>query len=245
MRAVACLAASLALSCAAIPAAVSATVVLSSGPVTPLSTDLTARARWGGNNFEAVILNEGSAVGSTQLNPVGTPVWQLGQPHDFRMFWDWTAGVLTWQIDFNRNGSFGPGETASFTKAARAGFSYGFIRLDLTSQQNGSNGNAIDISNLSINGSSFGPFTESGGTPFFTQWFAPASGGPRLRSIEVLGQVTFRNIGGNGAFSQERPNLNLSLVGPEIVPEPASWAMLLAGFGLIGATLRRRRRVAA
>ncbi len=29
------------------------------------------------------------------------------------------------------------------------------------------------------------------------------------------------------------------------VPEPASWAMLISGFGLIGAALRRRRRVAA
>jgi PEP-CTERM motif len=29
------------------------------------------------------------------------------------------------------------------------------------------------------------------------------------------------------------------------VPEPASWAMLIAGFGLTGATLRRRRAVAA
>ncbi len=30
-----------------------------------------------------------------------------------------------------------------------------------------------------------------------------------------------------------------------VVPEPASWAMLIAGFGLTGAVLRRRRRVAA
>lgn len=29
------------------------------------------------------------------------------------------------------------------------------------------------------------------------------------------------------------------------VPEPASWAMLIAGFGLVGATLRRRRAVPA
>lgn len=29
------------------------------------------------------------------------------------------------------------------------------------------------------------------------------------------------------------------------IPEPASWAMLIAGFGLVGATLRRRRAVAA
>jgi hypothetical protein len=31
----------------------------------------------------------------------------------------------------------------------------------------------------------------------------------------------------------------------EVVPEPASWAMLIAGFGLVGAAMRRRARVAA
>jgi hypothetical protein len=29
------------------------------------------------------------------------------------------------------------------------------------------------------------------------------------------------------------------------VPEPASWAMLIAGFGLVGGTMRRQRKVAA
>ncbi|WP_372917730.1 PEPxxWA-CTERM sorting domain-containing protein, partial [Sandarakinorhabdus sp.] len=29
------------------------------------------------------------------------------------------------------------------------------------------------------------------------------------------------------------------------VPEPASWAMLIAGFGLTGAAMRRRRTVVA
>ena len=33
--------------------------------------------------------------------------------------------------------------------------------------------------------------------------------------------------------------------GPGVVPEPASWAMLIAGFGLIGATMRRRRALTA
>ncbi|KPF79112.1 hypothetical protein IP88_02670 [alpha proteobacterium AAP81b] len=32
---------------------------------------------------------------------------------------------------------------------------------------------------------------------------------------------------------------------PSVVPEPGSWAMLIAGFGLVGAALRRQRRVAA
>jgi hypothetical protein len=33
-------------------------------------------------------------------------------------------------------------------------------------------------------------------------------------------------------------------VGPAAVPEPASWAMMIAGFGLVGAAARRRRTVA-
>ncbi len=33
--------------------------------------------------------------------------------------------------------------------------------------------------------------------------------------------------------------------GTGAVPEPASWAMLIAGFGLVGATMRRRRAVIA
>jgi choice-of-anchor A domain-containing protein len=35
---------------------------------------------------------------------------------------------------------------------------------------------------------------------------------------------------------------NLGFVEPEAVPEPATWAMLIAGFGLVGAMMRRRNR---
>ena len=39
---------------------------------------------------------------------------------------------------------------------------------------------------------------------------------------------------------------NITLEGantfPQAVPEPSSWAMLVAGFGLAGAALRRRER---
>jgi len=38
---------------------------------------------------------------------------------------------------------------------------------------------------------------------------------------------------------------NVSITEAGVVPEPASWAMLLAGFGLTGAMMRRRRPVQA
>lgn len=37
---------------------------------------------------------------------------------------------------------------------------------------------------------------------------------------------------------------DITVAGPAIVPEPASWALLIAGFGLVGAAARRRRSVA-
>jgi hypothetical protein len=225
------------------PVSASATVVLSSGPLSPLPTEVSARARWGGTGFEAVMLEAGTQVAGTQLNPVGAPVWQLGQPHAFRLFWDWTVGTLTWQIDFNRDNSFGAGETASFTRPARIGTSFSYVLLTANSRTSGANSNAIDISNLRINGTNLGSFTADSNGPSIGQFFEPDPLGARFRSIEILGDVVFRNTGGNGAFQAERPRMQIDFLGVEPVPEPASWVMLVAGFGAVGAALRRRRTV--
>jgi PEP-CTERM motif len=228
---------------AAAPGTAAATVVLSGGPPSPLPSELGARARWGGNGFEAVMLDGGSQVVGTQLNPAGTPAWQLGQPHAFRLAWEWTTGTLTWQIDFDRNGSFTAGETASFARVARAGTSFSYILLTADSRTSGANSNAIDINNLRINGTGLGSFTADSGGPNIGQWFEPATTGPRFRSIEILGDIVYRNTSGNGAFQNERPRMQLAFFGPEPVPEPASWVMLVTGFGAVGLMLRRQHRL--
>lgn len=48
-------------------------------------------------------------------------------------------------------------------------------------------------------------------------------------------QLTADNGSGGGS-------INFQLIG-SVVPEPASWAMMIAGFGLVGLTARRRRTV--
>lgn len=74
-------------------------------------------------------------------------------------------------------------------------------------------------------GSSFGPvgstITEN------TSDIIPTTGGPLAFDLKVGG-----------------PQLVFSAVVAG-VPEPASWAMMTLGFGGLGATLRRRRRMAA
>jgi hypothetical protein len=51
--------------------------------------------------------------------------------------------------------------------------------------------------------------------------------------------LAFGNLSGGGNAGVLLDNVSVS--GP--VPEPATWVMMIAGFGLVGATLRRRSRV--
>ncbi|WP_416907024.1 MAG: PEPxxWA-CTERM sorting domain-containing protein [Polymorphobacter sp.] len=56
------------------------------------------------------------------------------------------------------------------------------------------------------------------------------------------GPLTFQATGNSEGVGGYLDDISLSSV---TVPEPASWAMLIAGFGLVGAAARRRRRIAA
>jgi len=85
--------------------------------------------------------------------------------------------------------------------------------------------NRDDVMNQTI-GFMFGPFdnftlayTNAAGDPF--------TGGPgtNVGLIEVIDNVTFDEVGG--------------------VPEPSAWAMMIMGFGGVGALMRRRRAIAA
>ncbi|WP_017667257.1 PEPxxWA-CTERM sorting domain-containing protein [Sandarakinorhabdus sp. AAP62] len=65
-----------------------------------------------------------------------------------------------------------------------------------------------------------------------------------LTSDRQIRSIAFGPNGGittSGSFQID----NLTIGASGVVPEPASWAMLIAGFGLVGATARRRRAVTA
>jgi hypothetical protein len=80
---------------------------------------------------------------------------------------------------------------------------------------------------LTFGGSNGGPF---GGSLDFVD------GTNQLSFQPSFGVLYFMNGGGNeffGTFAAQPTGAT--------VPEPASWAMLIAGFGLVGAVARRRR----
>ena len=93
----------------------------------------------------------------------------------------------------------------------------------------------------------------------FVNWFQHGLSAPFNRLVGEIGGV-YKVLGtnfngpawGNGALSlyfwDQNNGDNTQFITVDIglnaaggVPEPATWAMMIAGFGLVGATLRRRR----
>jgi len=60
-----------------------------------------------------------------------------------------------------------------------------------------------------------------------------------------------RALARNGAVTMDTNQVSIgdaacgSFVQPPVVPEPAAWAMMIAGFGVVGAAARRRRKLVA
>lgn len=91
-----------------------------------------------------------------------------------------------------------------------------------------SENNNIDFSSVTFNGTSFDIATQGDVEFRFLQGLAVS---PGLQTLGING-----TSGGNGSYAG-----TFSVATLASVPEPASWALLLVGFGVVGSTLRRRR----
>ncbi len=135
-------------------------------------------------------------------------------------------------LDITGAGNTSPADGVFQTVATTAGKVYR-LRFDLGNADGSGNGSYVLPSSIgvSINGGAVQNFTNAATTTFGVNWAAQ--------------QLTFVGTGSDTiAFTNTTPlgdnyagldNVSLS------VPEPAQWALLLGGFGLIGGAMRRRR----
>ena len=100
------------------------------------------------------------------------------------------------------------------------------------------NGNKdIDFSGIDLDG--LFPFIHTNGDPSERWDLSNAVIGAGLHAIHLHGTVVHAGPGVRAASYSG--TLNLS---PVAVPEPASWALMIMGFGGVGAMVRSRRRIA-
>lgn len=94
-----------------------------------------------------------------------------------------------------------------------------------------------------------------GGSAVFTQFFTPSATAPTLFVFNHAGidTVVFTGLGGTLHPGYEAgagthfilDNLIFTVPGGGPVPEPAGWALMIVGFGLVGVSMRRRKAVIA
>jgi hypothetical protein len=134
---------------------------------------------------------------------------------------------------FGANVTGGPtsfNDTFTFTVAGTPGAANAQVSTILL---NGSQN--INFSSITLDGNAFVKTSADGTTTEVPETWAllnPVLVGIGTHTINVMGNL----IGPNGSYSG---TLNV-----QAVPEPASWAMMLIGFGAMGLAVRRRRRPA-
>lgn len=148
------------------------------------------------------------------------------------------------------NGSFAAGNPYLSLEAPANGYNYATMSLNFATPTSGFladirwTDGGPGIGNLAYNSASIAAYNAAGtllevyqvnnngnsvGIPGGTYGF--------LRSVADISRIDFNN-----AFMGAR---DLQYIGPPIgaslVPEAATWSMMIAGFGLLGAAMRRRR----
>lgn len=175
----------------------------------------------------------------------------------------------TADVDISYRSALGPGNTATlathpllFSDGGISGSDGAFVQFDSgsPSQVAEIRFDLIDGGQITLNSASFGSHTGSHGLltwrVYTGTWAFLGSGGVGLTPAGLL-PVTMGFTSTNGLILQfggasvgggiQNIDYSFSLGGPGggggagAIPEPASWALLIAGFGLTGAARRQRR----
>ncbi len=153
--------------------------------------------------------------------------------NDFNGMWMTDQSVQQASLTFDL------GEIYQLTGASIWNYNYGNPNEFMSTILRGVRDFTID---LSLDGTDF--------TNVLSDRLAMGTGQPMAaQTFDLDGEARYVriNVLNNYGFSLDRPQdiaSGLSEVRFSAVPEPATWAMMIAGFGLVGGALRRRRTIA-
>jgi hypothetical protein len=211
--------------------------VVTPGP-TGTTTEIGARIRWGATGFEASLFDNNPFGQTPTLNPSGSPVWQTGLVYGFRVTFDSVTGALGLAVDFNRDTTFGAGESISRTIFSAPGATdytgLGFRYLSISGNEGGSTARS-SLTSLLVNGTSVSDIAPGGA--FVERFYATATAAP-VTSWTIAGNITFSTAG----TGQERPSWNFNFKDSATpIPVPAALPLMLTVVGGFGFAAWRRR----
>jgi hypothetical protein len=99
------------------------------------------------------------------------------------------------------------------------------------------------VTSISLNGNAL-PINGPANDRWFGNWINFGASNGFIVGMNNL-SFTVRNVRLASADNPTGLRVEFLTSGAEPVPEPATWAMLISGFGLVGAAARHRRRMAA
>lgn len=139
-----------------------------------------------------------------------------------------TVGNQTWQYS---GGIVDPGNYAEIFDRTD-GYEYGYEEINFNATEDVLTGNGLTVS-------------------YFNSW-AFAQGGDNISSTDIasIGSLISPAFETNGFFDTELGTVyffkmsvtEITQIGTPAIPEPATWLMMIMGFGLTGMAVRRRGR---
>lgn len=213
-----------------VPAAAQAAALISSSTqaafdTTFASAAFTARAAQGGSGQTYSLTD--SATNGVLTN--GQGLFGKGITRAFSLTYNQVSGLTNFSIA-GQNG-------VSVTANQLGGFSDLGFRLRADSDSPGRTGHTITLGNLVLNGSALGgaPITATGATSYFS--LSSLSASDFDSGFSLAGDINMNWLTG----SNPNTRIEARILGAGVlpgVPEPATWAMLILGFGMVGVTMR-------
>lgn len=142
---------------------------------------------------------------------------------DFASFTLSTSGLSTFRLDLRAGSGFAGSLLGSSSLVTLNSPGFTNVTFNFASLIPLSVGGKYTLQLVKVSGGSVFFYRQSTSNPYSggNMFFGPTSNGTSLSNFDLV-------------FSEGR-------TAP--VPEPAAWAMMIAGFGLIGGAMRRRRRM--
>ena len=159
-------------------------------------------------------------------------VWNQNGANNFSLSFD--AGTDTLSAVINSNPTLNFGNFLAGLNANAAGQAFNMLQIQL--RDGGVGAGTLSLSNLMLNGAALTPSALAATEGQLTYWGVY---GDFKQSFTLTGTL---NLAGTFPTSSELNRVEF-LVGSQAVPEPATWAMMIGGFGMIGGAMRRRAKV--